>query len=156
MKYTVRQATATGKTDSKYGSEYIVHFNEDDREVRLSKKDPVEAGQEFNGEIKTNAYGAYFKKDPFVPGAQTATSSSTGAPKYQNNSDGQRQGMCINNAAAFVNSQATDLVDPKTWAKTVHLYADELYKLGDLGIEKVEEVAIENAPQNVKDVFGAN
>lgn len=163
MKYTVRQATPTGKSDPKYGSEYIVHFNEDDREVRLSKKDAVVAGQEFDGEIKSNAYGAYFKKTqvPYTPQQQAPSGgvpvAASVKPAY--NSDGPRQGMCINNAGAFVNLIGDPSMNAEDWANMVFTYANALYKLGDLGQATVVPsneqtiVPIDEAPQAVKNVF---
>jgi hypothetical protein len=155
-KYTVRQATPTGKSDPTYGTEYIVHFNEDDREVRLSKKDAVVVGQEFNGTINSNKYGCYFKKDPFVPGQATAPAATTSpqptakpSRTFKDNSDGMRQGMCINNAANYVNKilGVDEPLDAAAWAKAVHAHATALYRLGDL----TQDPDV----QNVKDVFDA-
>lgn len=149
MQYTVRQATATGKSDATYGDEYIVHFEGDAREVKLSRKQPVVAGQVENGTIVDGKYGAYFKKDPFVPGQKAtgapAPSSVPSKPAYKDNSDGQRQGMCLNNAANFVAAQHPS--DPNRiplnyteWANEVHAYASALYALGDLTPPAVTEI----------------
>jgi hypothetical protein len=151
--YTVRQATATGKTDPTYGDEYIVHFEEDDREVKLSRKKPVVPGQTEDGTIVAGKYGAYFKKAPRDFAAPKATGGAstpvTGkpAPSYarKDNSDGQRQGMCINNAALYVNATTAAGDKPLTeqeWAKLVHGYASALYSLGDLH----QTVALEGNP----------
>jgi hypothetical protein len=158
MKYTVRQATPTGKSDPTYGNEYIVHFNEDQREVKLSRKQPVDEGQEMFGTIVDGKYGAYFKKDAtqWNPSPSTNTTSQALTPNgvvtkpyvkpaYKDNSDGQRQGMCLNNAANFVNALG-EAVEPSVWAKTVHTYASALYLLGDLNQE--------SSVQAAKDVFG--
>lgn len=161
MKYTVRQATATGKVDPKFGTEYIVHFNEDDREVKMSRQKPVEIGQEENGTIVNSKYGAYFKKDPFVPQPQTSstettTQPTTGAPARnyvrKDNSDGMRQGMCINNAANYVNAlEFPKALTDREWASLVHDYATALYILGDL--KEPEEAAL---AETVAGVFGGN
>lgn len=161
MKYTVRQATATGKVDPKFGTEYIVHFNEDEREVKMSRQKPVEVGQEENGTIVNSKYGAYFKKDPFVPQAPASPASDstpqpTGAPARsyvprKDNSDGMRQGMCINNAANYVNSlEFPKALTDREWAELVHSYATALYVLGDL--KEADEIT----PATVAGVFGAN
>lgn len=150
--FTVRQATATGKSDPTYGDEYIVHFEEDEREVKMSRKVPPVPGQTENGTINANKYGAYFKKDPYNPNAPKATAptgstaKAVSKPAYNQSkaSDGQRQGMCINNAANFVNTQHP--ADPARlplnyteWANEVHSYASALYALGDLKIPITEE-----------------
>jgi len=147
--------------DAKFGTEYIVHFNEDDREVKMSRQKPVEVGQEENGTIVSSKYGAYFKKDPFVPQAQPAstdTAVSAGPPTAKpawvpkkSNSDGMRQGMCINNAANYVNSlEFPQALTDREWASLVHSYATALYILGDL--KEAEEITAET----VAGVFGAN
>jgi hypothetical protein len=144
MKYTVRQATPTGKTDATYGAEFIVHFNEDDREVTMSRKQPVQLGQEENGTIVNGKYGAYFKKDPYQPTPQGGTVNPTEkkwTPIKRANSDGQRQGMCVNNAANYVNGlKFEQALTNREWAQLVHDYASTLYNLGDL---KTNEITAE-------------
>jgi hypothetical protein len=148
--YTVRQATPTGKSDPTYGDEYIVHFEEDAREVKLSRKKAVVAGQTEEGTIIAGKYGAYFKKAPqaYAPKAPSAPSTpTTGAPAKsyarKDNSDGQRQGMCINNATLYVNTTTPADTKPLTydeWAKEVHAYASALYALGDLTPPEITNV----------------
>lgn len=162
-KYTVRQATATGKTDPKFGIEYIVHFNEDDREVKLSRQKEVEVGQEENGSIVNSKYGAYFKKDPYVPPKETPTTGTTDTPvskapyRRADNSDGQRQGMCFNNAANYVNDRSgEEPVDFDTWARTVFAYAQALYRLGNLDAPAPEAspVSVDDQIKTVANIFG--
>lgn len=167
-KYTVKAFAATGKNDPKFGAEYKVVFNEDAREVTLSRKSPVVEGQEENGEIVAGKYGAYFKKDPFVPSqtaantgaASAGTPAAQPAPKYvpfkkTDNSDGMRQGMCINNAANFVNSLDAPNMDDKEWAKMVHAYATALYRLGDLNAEEEVEEQYEKVDQTMTETLKA-
>lgn len=163
--YTVKQATATGKVTAKFGTEYIVHFNEDEREVKMSRQKPVEVGQEEHGTIVDSRYGAYFKKDPYNPDlAKTADPvKKQWAPMRKDNSDGMRQGMCMNNAANYVNSLDTGPLTPKDWAKAVYSFATELYELGDLGykdapedIKSQLETPLSEAPKSVQEVFGVS
>jgi len=162
MQYTVRQATATGKSDPTYGEEYIVHFNEDQRDVKMSRKQAPEPGHIENGTIMENKYGAYFKKDPFVPGQSPAPAAQ--APKSSNpftprrdNSDGQRQGMCINNASAYVATLKTkDTLTSAQWAQLVYKYATALYAMGDLKVEEdLPEITAEEAGGDIAALLGA-
>jgi hypothetical protein len=125
-KYTVKQVKPTGEAPSSFGTKYHVRFNEDDRTVTVTKKTEVTVGQELDGDIKENSYGAYFKSAPreFTPAPKAAFT-----PK---NSDGQRQGMCINNAASFVNVAGDASMEAQAWADMVHAYASALYNKGDL------------------------
>jgi hypothetical protein len=124
--YTVQNAMKSGKKSDTYGEEYYVKFVESEQTFPLwFKKDPT--GQKINGEIN----GSKFKKDKTPPPDEKPTSSPSNRGRYD--SDGQRQGMCVNNAANYVNEHSSDIVAPKVWAKTVHEYATELYLLGDLG-----------------------
>jgi hypothetical protein len=128
MKYTVKSATPTGKVDPKFGTEYIVHFNEDIREVKLSRQKPVELGQEENGQIVDSKFGAYFKKDPFVRDVPLQDQK----PAWKDNSDGQRQGNCLTNAANYVLAISPNPLKPLDWANAVHQYAEALYQTGGL------------------------
>jgi hypothetical protein len=159
--YTIRQATPTGKNDPTYGAEYIVHFNEDEREVKMSRKQPVTVGQTEDGTIVDGKYGAYFKKAPYNPNRAQAPAAAAPAPrtpyKRTDNSDGQRQGMCLNNAANYVNAKSSgqEPVDFDTWAKTVFAYAQALYSLGNLSAEAVASpVAAETPIETITGIFG--
>jgi len=82
------------------------------------------------------------------------TATSVGKPVWtpkKDNSDGMRQGMCINNAANYVNSlEFPQALTDREWASLVHSYATALYILGDL--KEAEEITAET----VAGVFGAN
>lgn len=165
--YIIKQVKPTGKADTGYGVPYYVQFEEDDRIVYAQKKSEPQAGDKWDGEIVSDKYNDWkFKKAPFVPGqtvqntAGNATTKSYAKPAYKDNSDGMRQGMCINNAANYVN-QLGEFSDSE-WATKVHAFATALYLLGDLKAQPtpvadtVAEVTEE--PVNldaVKDFFGA-
>jgi hypothetical protein len=162
--YTVKNATATGIVDPKFGTEYLVQFNEDARTVKMSRKDPVQVGQQENGEIKESKYGAYFKKESTWQPNQnssgsassvSATAPSNAKPAYRDNSDGMRQGMCINNAANWVNETTKGIdVSPREWAQLVHEHANELYRLGDLTAEAPVDESNQEIPATVAATFG--
>lgn len=140
-KYTISTAMKTGKKSPTYGTEYYIKFAESEDTFTLWFKTEPTQGQEVYGEIN----GSRFKKI-----RQEGTSSPAPVKKSTGryDSDGQRQGMCINNAANYVNSMATELVDADTWAKTVYAYANALYLMGDLGTERVAE--------STKELFSGN
>jgi hypothetical protein len=96
-------------------------------EARTYSKAVAELG--FEGEVET-----YEKNDhTYLKQKQTGSFQprrSFGGPA-KDNSDGQRQGMCINNAANYVNSQGKDY-SPADWAERVWGYANAIYSLGDL------------------------
>lgn len=144
--YTVKELAPTGKIDAKYGTEYIVHFNEDPREVKLSRKNQVSIGDSFHGEIRSNSYGAYFKTDQ-APAPTQGGSYTGGSAK---NSDGQRQGMCINNAAAYVNTFSKPNMPYDEWAKEVMGYASALYALGDLSLGTVVNREVIDDPKDAQ------
>lgn len=160
-KYTVKQVKPTGKVDEKFGTEYHVQFNEDDRVVKVSRKTEVTVGQEFDGEIKDNSYGAYFKSAPrdFTATAGSAAPAGTRRAPFvrKDNSDGMRQGMCINNAANFVNALSFADMTADAWATMVYDYANALYAKGDLTGEVADQAAEQQAEdfkKSVEDVFG--
>ena len=161
MKYTVKSFAPTGKNDPTYGTEYVVHFNEDDREVKMSRVKPISEGQEENGQIINGKFGAYFKKDAYNPNQAPASQPNTSSalpkeakPVWKDNQDGQKQGMCINNAANYVNAQyeAGKPLRASEWAEAVHGYASELYALGDLQPPVVGDLS--DAPKNVQELLG--
>lgn len=103
-------------------------------------------GQKYYGEVKQetskagNSYNRFHRLTrPDAPPTTTPSSSSTtNRPPYKDNSDGQRQGMCFNNAATFVSNHVellTQVSRPAAehWAKIVYEYANALYLMGDLG-----------------------
>lgn len=128
-KYTIESAMKTGKKSPTYGEEFYVKFEESEDTFTLWYKTAPKKGQEQAGEIK----GSKFTKEK-APYNGKASAPNTGPKKtYNGNSDGQRQGMCINNASNYVNSLDFEkTLTDREWAKTVHAYATALYVLGDL------------------------
>ena len=133
-KYTIETVMKTGETSQTFGSEYYVKFAENEGTYKLwFKKDPT-AGQQIEGTINGSKF-AKAKKAYTPPAAKPAAKSYS----RKDNSDGQRQGMCLNNAANYVNEHSHELVAADLWAKTVWTYANALYLLGDLGVQKETE-----------------
>lgn len=168
MQYTVKNVKPTGKADTGYGTPYYVQFEEDDRIVYAQKKSEPQAGDQWDGEIVKDKYNDWkFKKAPFVPNgaAQSTTPTQSGhsftKPSYKDNSDGQKQGMAINNAAAYVLSTSQELLSPEEWAKQVTAYAKALYQSSDLSTKEStvdEVVTVTEDPINldtVADFFSA-
>lgn len=163
QKYTVQNVLKTGKTSPKYGTEFYVKFAESPETVtvwRTDKNTPAE-GQEWEGTIEGNK----FVKKPFVSG-QTESGAKPkrtfGAIQADKN-DGQRQGMCINNAANFVNGyllKQDETVTPQEWAEMVHVHAQALYALGNLDGEAQQQTdgtteEVTDLAADVKNIFGA-
>ena len=143
--YTVENVMPTGKVDAKYGTEYMVKYKEDDRVVKVSRKVKPEVGATENGEINETKYGAYFKKDAvdFKPQAKGEKR------EWKDNSDGMRQGMCFNNATAYVNTlEFPQALTDREWADIVFSYAKALYEKGDL-----TGAPLGSQPENVGELF---
>lgn len=150
-KYTVDKAMPTGEDHPKFGTEYVVKFNESEQSFKLWYQSEPQPGKVQWGTIN----GTKFKKER-KPEDTSAPQSFSKKSTYKDNSDGQRQGMCVNNAANYVNAAALDSgqpVDAKTWAKMVHQYATALYRLGDLKQAEVEGEVAKDV--DVASVFGA-
>lgn len=153
--YTIKSVMATGKSSPMYGTEYYVQFNEIGQSFPLWFKTEPAIGHQINGTIE----GTKFKKEKkewnpngATPSqaSQPTVGSSTPKPAYKDNSDGMRQGMCINNAANYVANSGDEVLSAKGWAETVHAYATALYSLGDLVKTEPEDDTLES----VKDMFG--
>ena len=153
--FTVKSVMPTGKNHATYGVEFYVQFEEVEQAFPLWFKEAPEVGKTIDGEIN----GGKFKKikKEFTPQAEAAPSTQGGAkssprPPYKDNSDGMRQGMCINNAANYVNGlEFENALTDAEWAKTVFSYANALYRLGDL--TKAQEGS-QDVPTTVAGVFG--
>ena len=142
----------TGKNNATYGVEYYVKFNESEDTFRLWFKKAPEAGQTIDGDIADGKFKKAKKEwKPQEGGGSTGQGGTSPAPSrsYKDNSDGMRQGMCINNAANYVNSlEFPKALTDREWAELVHSYATALYILGDLKAPITEET--------VAAVFGGN
>lgn len=98
----------------------------------MSKQVATE-GWQGDIEVYTNDKGkTYVRKAPKEE--QQSFGNPGSSSGYHDNSDGQRQGMCFNNAAAYLNYVADPgkALTPNKWAAAVWTYAQALYQRGDL------------------------
>jgi hypothetical protein len=159
--FTVKSTMPTGKSDEKFGSEFYVQFNENEQAFPLWFKKQPEVGQEIEGDVVNGKFKKAKKewKPQENAGGGNATPAVGRAP-YKDNSDGQRQGMCINNAANYVNTlEFKQALTDTEWATTVFAYAQALYRLGDLSKSEIpqngSEEQVDQTPlENVQAVFG--
>lgn len=166
MNYTVEKWEKANEPEHpQYGQKYHVKFAEEAQSVEVSRKTEPVIGEVLDGTI-TNGR---FKKTPkpYTPGSPQQRYDG---PKRHDNSDGMRQGMCINNASEYVRSMTEStgkILEPAQWATVVHGYANELYKLGDLegssfdpitadDLKKIDEEVkdISEAPKSVQEIMG--
>jgi hypothetical protein len=160
--FTVDRVQATGKSDPKFGEEFYVKFTESESTYPLWFKKVPTQGQTIDGDIIDGKFKKTKKEwnpNPQNPQSSVvATQDAPSAPRYtpykKDNSDGQRQGMCINNAAAYIAATSGEerYVDGEAWAKEVHAFATALYQLGDLSSEPKEQE--ENLADTVTELFG--
>lgn len=148
--YEVQFANPLEGTDSHHNVTYSVKFTTEADSV-LWKVQPttvVQPGTKVFGRIETltSQRGKPYRKftreqQDQQPG--TGYSKPAGSFQKGGNSDGMRQGMCINNASAYVNATTGEekFVNPTEWAKAVFAYANALYALGDLGQKQEDTVA---------------
>lgn len=117
--------------------------------VRWVLKDPmkVHEGETYYGEIKDatskagRTYLRFYKQQN--PNTAPAVGGNSTGSGWKDNSDGQRQGMCFNNATLFVNmmlGKSDVAATPEEWADMVYGHAQELYKKGDLTPKQPEQV----------------
>lgn len=148
--YTVKTTMPTGKTDPKFGTEFYVQFNEDERAFPLWYKEAPAVGKTQEGEIINGKFKKAKKEwKPTAEATDTPTTSTK--PAWKDNSDGMRQGMCFNNAANYVNT--LEFPQPLTdseWADTVFAYAQALYRKGDLS---VAPEGSQDTDESMKDKF---
>lgn len=145
-------------------NDLVVDVNGRKAEVRTFSKAIAEVG--FEGEVETyekkdHTYLRQVKTDQYM---SHSNSGSTSKPAYKDNSDGMRQGMCINNAANYVAHNHTDadraMLNSDEWAKLVWNYANDLYLLGDLGNVQEGDVVNNDVTEeaidlsDIKDIFG--
>lgn len=98
--------------------------------IKWVVKDPtkVVVGQKYFGEVKEmtskagKPYLRFFReKNPDYQGGGN-----------KSNGDGQHQGMCFNNASAYVVAQGGKTLGAEEWADAVFMYARALYNKGSL------------------------
>lgn len=135
------------------------HQNE---QIRMVVKDPnaYSVGQIVYGHIdeKTSQAGKPYLRFYRDKKPDDFTQSDSGKSSHKDNSDGQRQGMCFNNAAAYLNANVlpNKMLSPNEWAKAVYSYALALYNKGDLiggaqsgGMDITVSPTVPNEKQNL-------
>lgn len=148
--YKVLDVKPTGKDDPKFGTEFWVKLDNEDV-AKLWFKNAPAVGTELDLEKTDKGYKKVKKE--WKPSSEKSSSESSSSssssrssatkPVYKDNSDGQRQGMCINNAANYVNgldirddNGNSIILKDQEWADTVYGYANALYNKGDLRVEE--------------------
>lgn len=132
MKYTLSSFQNTGQ-DKNGNSKLSATFNDENgntqNNVYWAVKNPPTIGQQYDGTIEQGQYGPRFKRT--FDQQQGVGSAYPAATTYgsKSNNDGQRQGMCINNASAYITATGTELLPPESFAEQVKIYAQELYKI---------------------------
>jgi hypothetical protein len=162
MTYTISTILPAGETHEMYGTKYVVKFAEDAQTYELWFKKQPDVGSTLEGTIE----GGKFKKEKkaWDGGAKQPYKKPFGAVQADKN-DGQRQGMCINNAAQFVLAKSEKTLTPSEWADAVFKYATALYSKGDMKATTTTQGAStesqnepdssETTKQDVLDIFGA-
>jgi hypothetical protein len=162
MNHTIKSVMPTGKSDPKFGTEFYIQFEEMNDAPSFWFKAQPDIGSTLD--IEKNDKGQWKKvKKPWnptqsaqsSPQSSSSQSSSGSTSKYKDNSDGMRQGMCINNAANFVNGLDFGRILPdKEWANAVWSYARALYELGDLTSEDEQVSPPEPVYESVAALMG--
>lgn len=167
-KYTVQTVIPTGKNHPTFGTEFHVKFAENEGTFKLWYKEAPQEGKVQYGTIDGWKFKKASKQDLENAGITSSPAGNAGSasaparsskPAYKDNSDGMRQGMCFNNAAAYVAAISPEPLSPRDWAKAVNSYAQALYLVSELSKEVQEapkEVTLAEAPKSVQDVFGAS
>lgn len=154
--HEITNVLKTGKQSPQFGDEYMVKFADHADAIKVWRKPknaPTE-GATWEGDIVDGK----FVKPPYEGNKTEDKPAAKPFTRKSDNSDGMRQGMCINNAANFVNGyllKQDEAVSPDDWAEMVHAHANALYALGDLTSDKTpfnEQVTDPTA--NVKNIFG--
>lgn len=143
--HEITNVLKTGKSSPQFGDEYMVKFADHADSIKVWRKEknaPTE-GASWEGDIVNGK----FVKPPYEGKAEDKPAAKPFSRKIDN-SDGQKQGMCINNAAASLVFH--NFEDDAEWAEAVHKRATALYSLGDLNPS--EQVTDDLA--NVKNIFG--
>ena len=152
--FTISTVMATGKTSQMFGQEYYVKFAESEQTFTLWFKPntPHDVGDKVYGHIE----GSRFKKDKRDDQQQSFSGGqSNPAPKREFNQDGMRQGMCFNNAAAYVLNVSSAPMTPKEWADAVRSYAKALYDASDLAVDQSSTETVQtDLAKEAKEVFG--
>jgi len=151
--FHISDVMPTGEKSTQFGDEYHVKFAESAETFKLWYKKEPKAGMTQWGDIN----GTKFKKDGGLKDDDAAPAAPPQGVRRsydsveKDKSDGARQGMCMNNAANYVNSQSDDKLSPAKWADAVYKYATALYRQGDL---TMVDDGKNDVPSTVEEVFG--
>lgn len=150
--FHVANVMPTGETHEKFGKEFYIKFAESEDTFKLWTTKEYTEGQELQGNIVDGKFKKY--KAPYDGSTKSSTpyKKPYGAVQADKN-DGQRQGMCINNAANYVNATQGDKLEANDWATMVHAFAQALYNKGNLTSTSDDEVVTDDVA-NVKNIFG--
>jgi hypothetical protein len=179
MKYTLQDYNEKGQ-DARGNHKLYANFKEYENgtvSVYWAVKSLPRLGETFDGEITVGEYGPRFSRTFDQNQQSYQRTSANGAPAGRptsrpDNSDGQRQGMAINNAAQYVKEWAIKegkKLSPAEYAQAVKAYAVAIYTNSDLSSVKVEDplteqigsdtfdkALSEELDKKVADIFGAN
>ena len=150
--YTINTALPAGETHDTYGTKYVVKLAELPETFEMwFKKEPAQ-GDKIDGSVENGR----FKKEKKSWGGTGTSSTNTFKKPFvpqTDKSDGMRQGMCMNNAAAYVQVNATTPLTAVEWAEAVYKYATALYSKGDLKAVTGTVDASDEEKQEALDIF---
>ena len=153
MTYTINTLIPTQETHDTYGTKYVVKLAELPETFEMwFKKEPAQ-GDKIDGSVENGRFKK--EKKAWNPAASggSATAYKPKAFNQADKSDGMRQGMCMNNAAQYVQVNATKPLTPSEWADAVYKYATALYSKGDLKAVTEPQNVSEEEKQNALDIF---
>lgn len=136
-KLTVQFLETKGQ-DPRGNYKNYVKFTEEAETVYWATKTIPVVGDVVEGTIEQGQYGPKFKR------AWNSDNLGGVAPRVdKSREDGMRQGMCFNNASQYVlKASEGKTLSPEQWARAVYVYATALYALGDIQLDKIEEVPV--------------
>lgn len=146
--YTVQYANKLDGQDQYGNVTYSVQFQGEQGSclVRVRGDRAVEPGQQMYGRIEslTSKTGKPYKK--FTREQQVELPTQKPYAK-ESAGDGAKQGMSINNAAAYVTAHSSNLMTPQEFAQSVEEYARELYK-----IDVTKEPVLDGSPVDLSEI----
>ena len=122
VKPNIDKETNQQRADNYGNFKWYVKFQGEADTVPASFRTEPKKGEEKYGSIEEGQYGKYFK------GAKNPNAIGFSSGKVDN-SDGQKQGMCIKAAAEYVTQHSKDKLSPIMFAAAVEAYATALYNL---------------------------
>jgi hypothetical protein len=153
--YTVKGTMPTGKSHDQFGTEFYVQFEEmSDTPALWFKKNLPSPGDTLDLKQENGKWKKVKKEwNTHSPSSSEQSSDSSSQPSsrrspYKDNSEGMRVGMCINNAANYVNSlEFPQALTDAEWAETVVAYAKALFVRSEFHQEATDQ------PVTAADVF---